>query len=104
MAHTLPDLPYATDALEPQIDAKTMEIHHGKHHAAYVSKLNAAIEGNSDLESKSIEEINASISSIPENIRTAIMGGGFNNLWLYWVGPVIGSILAALCYNKCLEE
>ena len=66
MAHTLPDLPYAFDALEPNIDAQTMEIHHDKHHAAYISKLNAAIEGNADLESKSIDELISNLSAVPQ--------------------------------------
>jgi superoxide dismutase, Fe-Mn family len=91
MAHTLPDLPYAFDALEPSIDAQTMEIHHDKHHAAYVSKLNAAIEGNSDLENKSIDELIGNISSIPEKIRGAVRnnGGGHYNHSLFWnvIGP-----------------
>jgi len=79
MAFTLPDLPYAFDALEPHIDAKTMEIHHDKHHAGYTSKLNAAIEGT-DHESKSIEELLASPAS------TAIRnnGGGYYNHNLFW--------------------
>ena len=93
MAYTLPDLPYAFDALEPHIDAQTMEIHHDKHHAAYVSKLNAAIEGT-DFESKSIEELNADISAVPENIRTAVRnnGGGHYNHSLFWtvIGPNAG--------------
>jgi Fe-Mn family superoxide dismutase len=91
MAYTLPKLPYAFDALEPYIDAKTMEIHHDKHHAAYVSKLNAAIEGKADLESKSIEELISSLSAVPEDIRTAVRnnGGGHYNHSLFWnvIGP-----------------
>ena len=94
MAHSLPDLLYALNALEPNIDAQTMEIHHGKHHAAYVSKLNAAIEGNADLESKSIGELIANISAIPENIRGAVRnnGGGHYNHSLFWnvIGPNTG--------------
>jgi len=94
MAHTLPDLPYAFDALEPNIDAQTMEIHHDKHHAAYVSKLNAAIEGNADLESKSIDELISNLSAIPENIRGAVRnnGGGHYNHSLFWnvIGPNAG--------------
>ena len=66
MAHTLPDLPYSFDALEPAIDARTMEIHHGKHHAAYLSKLNGAIEGNADLEAMSIEDLCANLDRVPE--------------------------------------
>ena len=94
MAYTLPDLPYAFDALQPSIDAQTMEIHHGKHHAAYVSKVNAAIEGNTDLESKSIEELISNISAIPEDIRGAVRnnGGGHYNHSLFWtiIGPDAG--------------
>ena len=86
MAYTLPDLPYALDALEPNIDAKTMEIHHGKHHAAYVAKLNAAIEGNGDLEGKSIGDLVGNLSAVPENIRGAVRnnGGGHYNHSLFW--------------------
>jgi len=94
MAYTLPDLPYAFDALESNIDARTMEIHHDKHHAAYVSKLNAAIEGKADLESKSIEDLVANLSAVPENIRTAVRnnGGGHYNHSLFWtvIGPDAG--------------
>ncbi len=86
MAFTLPDLPYAHDALEPNIDAKTMEIHHGKHHNGYVTKLNAAIEGKADLASKSVEQLCADIMSVPEDIRTAVRnnGGGHCNHSLFW--------------------
>ncbi|MCG8507626.1 MAG: superoxide dismutase [Rhodospirillales bacterium] len=85
MAYTLPDLPYASDVLEPAIDAKTMEIHHGKHHNGYVSKLNAAVDGT-DLADKPIEELCASIAGVPENIRTAVRnnGGGHCNHSLFW--------------------
>jgi len=85
MAYTLPALPYAYDALEPHIDAKTMEIHHTKHHNGYVTKVNAAIEGT-DLEGKSIEDLVAGINSVPENIRTAVRnnGGGHANHSLFW--------------------
>lgn len=81
MAFKLPDLPYSHDALEPHIDAKTMEIHHGKHHAGYTSKLNAAIE-NTDLASKSIEDILANVSSAGAGVRNN--GGGFYNHSLFW--------------------
>jgi Fe-Mn family superoxide dismutase len=91
MAHQLPDLPYSFDALEPHIDAKTMEIHHGKHHAGYVSKLNAAIEGNSELADMDIEEILKLLNKVPENIRTAVQnnGGGHYNHSIFWtiMGP-----------------
>jgi len=86
MAHTLPDLPYGHDALEPHIDAKTMEIHHGKHHGGYVSKLNAALEGHDDLAGKSVEDLITDLTAIPENIRTAVRnnGGGHANHSLFW--------------------
>ena len=86
MAHELPSLPYATDALEPHIDKETMEIHHGKHHAAYVSKLNGALEGHADLASKSIEELIGDLGSVPEGIRGAVRnnGGGHYNHTLFW--------------------
>jgi len=86
MAYELPDLPYAKDALEPHIDAMTMEIHHDKHHAAYISKVNAAIEGKSDLESKSIEDLISNLDAVPENIRGAVRnnGGGHANHSLFW--------------------
>jgi Fe-Mn family superoxide dismutase len=91
MAFELPPLPYAYDALEPHIDARTMEIHHDKHHAGYTKKLNAAIEGKSDLESKSIEELLGNLNSVPEDIRTAVRnnGGGYANHSLFWtiMGP-----------------
>lgn len=81
MAFQLPDLPYAFDALEPNIDARTMEIHHGKHHAGYTKKLNAAIEGT-DLEGKSIEDILANVSKHGAGVRNN--GGGFYNHSLFW--------------------
>ena len=85
MAYTLPDLPYAYDALEPHIDARTMEIHHTKHHNAYIQKVNAAIEGT-DFDNQSIEELVANIDSVPENIRGAVRnnGGGHANHSLLW--------------------
>ena len=85
MAYTLPDLPYAYDALEPHIDARTMEIHHTKHHNAYIQKVNAAIEGT-DFGNQSIEELVANIDSVPENIRGAVRnnGGGHANHSLFW--------------------
>lgn len=90
MAYSLPDLPYAHDALEPHIDARTMEIHHGKHHAAYVAKVNAALEG-SDLGSQSIEDLCRNIESVPADIRGAVRnnGGGHANHSLFWtiMGP-----------------
>lgn len=94
MAFTLPNLPYALNALEPHIDAKTMEIHHGKHHNTYITKLNDAIKGNAALESKSIEALIANINAIPENIRGAVRnnGGGHINHSMFWtiIGPKCG--------------
>ncbi len=87
MAFTLPQLPYAPDALEPYIDKTTMEIHHGKHHAAYVTNLNKALESAPDLANKSIEELLANNCAIvPENIRTAVRnnGGGHANHSMFW--------------------
>ncbi|MCY3798495.1 MAG: superoxide dismutase [Chloroflexi bacterium] len=90
MAFELPSLPYAEDALEPHIDARTMGIHHGKHHAAYTSNLNAAIEGTS-LDGMSIEAILGDLDAAPEGIRTAVRnnGGGYANHNLFWqiMGP-----------------
>ena len=86
MSYELPDLPYSFDALEPHFDAKTMEIHHDKHHATYVAKLNEAVAGNSDLESKSVEELVSDLGSLPDNIRGAVRnhGGGHANHSLFW--------------------
>jgi Fe-Mn family superoxide dismutase len=82
----LPDLGYPHDALEPHIDARTMEIHHGKHHAGYTSKLNAALEGHPDLHGKSAEELIANLDALPEGIRGAVRnnGGGYVNHTLFW--------------------
>jgi Fe-Mn family superoxide dismutase len=86
VAHTLPPLPYAFDALEPHIDAKTMEIHHDKHHAAYVNNLNAALEKYPDLQAKSVEDLLKGINSVPEPIRAAVRnnGGGHLNHTMFW--------------------
>jgi Fe-Mn family superoxide dismutase len=86
MPFTLPDLPYAQNALEPVIDARTMEIHHGKHHQTYVTKLNDAIAGNAELESRSIEELMVNLSAIPAEKRGAVRnnGGGHFNHTLFW--------------------
>ncbi len=86
MAYELPDLPYAYDALEPYIDARTMEIHHSKHHNAYVTNLNAALEGHDDLANQSIESLITNLDSVPEDIRTAVQnnGGGHANHSLFW--------------------
>ncbi|MBA4149107.1 MAG: superoxide dismutase [Verrucomicrobia bacterium] len=94
MAYELPPLPYPKEALEPHIDAQTMEIHHGKHHNAYVTNVNKAIAGKADLESKSIEDLVKDISSVPEDIRTAVRnnGGGHLNHSMFWklIGPGAG--------------
>src|SRR5258705_7242824 len=94
MAHTLPQLPYATDALEPHIDKQTMEIHHGKPHNAYVTNLNAALEKHPELLSKSAEDLLRSINTVPEDIRTAVRnnGGGHVNHTMFWqiMGPNAG--------------
>ena len=86
MAHELPALPYATTALEPHIDARTMEIHHGKHHAAYVTNLNKALESAPDLAAKSIDDLVKNIAAVPEAIRGAVRnnGGGHWNHSFFW--------------------
>lgn len=83
--YELPSLPYAHDALEPHIDAQTMEIHHGRHHATYVNNLNAALEGH-DVGNKSVEELISNLDALPEGIRTAVRnnGGGHANHSLFW--------------------
>ena len=108
MAFTLPDLPYASDALEPHIDARTMEIHHGKHHATYVNKLNDAI-GDNELAAKSIEDIVRDLDSVPEAIRGAVRnnGGGHANHSMFWrimkgggggaPGGALGSAIDSAC-------
>ena len=105
MAHSLPPLPYAFDALEPHIDRLTMEIHHGKHHAAYVNNLNAAIDKHPTLQSRSVEDLLRGISSVPEDIRTAVRnnGGGHANHTMFWQimgpgagGPPTGAIADAI--------
>ena len=85
MMYTVPDLPYRYDALEPHIDARTMEFHHDKHHAAYVSNLNKALEGH-DVGHPTIEELLAALDTLPEDIRTAVRnnGGGHANHSLFW--------------------
>lgn len=86
MPFELPNLPYDHSALEPHIDARTMEIHHGKHHAAYTTNLNAALEKHPKLSGKTIEELLSDLDAIPEDIRGAVRnnGGGFNNHNLFW--------------------
>jgi len=86
MAFELPNLPYAFDALEPHIDARTMEIHHGKHHAGYVAKLNAALEKHPDFQKQSLETLLGNINAVPDAIRAAVRnnGGGHANHSLFW--------------------
>ncbi|WP_232242993.1 superoxide dismutase [Paenibacillus sp. GSMTC-2017] len=105
MAHQLPALPYAHNALEPHIDATTMEIHHGRHHNAYVTNLNAALESAPELQGKSIEALIADLASVPEAIRTAVRnnGGGHANHSLFWEtiapnagGAPTGALAAAI--------
>ena len=104
MAYSLPELSYAYDALEPHFDAQTMEIHHTKHHQAYINKVNDAIAGT-DLESKSVEELIADLSAVPENIRGIVRnnGGGHANHSLFWTvisadggGAPSGDLAAAI--------
>ncbi len=94
MAHQLPALPYANNALEPHIDEQTMMIHHDRHHNAYVTNLNAALEAHPDLQGKSINELIGDLSSVPESIRTAVRnnGGGHANHSFFWetIGPNAG--------------
>ena len=86
MAYTLPDLPYGFDALQPYIDEQTMRIHHGKHHNAYVTNLNKALEGHLDLAAKSVEELMLAVSKLPEDIKVAVRNnaGQHYNHSLYW--------------------
>ena len=94
MAFQVPPLPYEFGALEPHIDAKTMEIHHDKHHAAYVNNLNGAIEKHPELGSKSVEELLSDLNSVPEDIRNVVRnnGGGHLNHSIFWtiMGPGAG--------------
>ncbi len=94
MAYELPKLPYAYNALEPHIDARTMEIHYTKHHQAYITNLNNAIKGNAGLEQKSVEDLIRDLNSVPEDIRTAVRnnGGGHANHSFFWkiMGPNAG--------------
>ena len=91
MAHTLPPLPYDVAALEPHIDARTMEIHHGKHHQAYVTNLNAALDKHPELHQRSLEQLLRSVNDLPDDIRMAVRnnGGGHHNHSLFWtiMGP-----------------
>lgn len=94
MAHGLPKLPYAFDALEPHIDAKTMEIHHGKHHKAYVTKLNEVLKEDPVLEAKTLEELISDLKSVPDKLLAPVrnIGGGHYNHSLFWkmIGPNAG--------------
>jgi Fe-Mn family superoxide dismutase len=94
MAYELPPLPYAKDALEPNIDAQTMEIHHDKHHKAYVDNVNKAIAGKPDLEKKTVEQLISSLDAVPPDIRGAVRnnGGGHANHSMFWklLGPKAG--------------
>ena len=94
MAYELPALPYPKDALEPHIDAQTMEIHHGKHHATYVTNVNKALAGKADLESKSVEDLIRNLDAVPADIRGAVRnnGGGHANHSMFWklLGPNAG--------------
>lgn len=105
MAFTLPPLPYPPNALEPHIDAKTMEIHHGKHHQAYINNANAKLEGHADLASKSVEDLISNLAAVPEDIRTIIRNnaGGHANHSLFWTvlapnagGEPTGELAAAI--------
>ena len=86
MSHQLPELSYSVESLEPHIDARTMEIHHGKHHQTYVNNLNAAVEGNGELADKAVIDLISDLSQIPENIRGAVRnnGGGHANHTFFW--------------------
>jgi len=104
MPFTLPSLPYSNDALAPSIDARTMEIHHGKHHAGYVNNLNTALEGHSDLQGKSLEALIGNIKGLPSAIQTAVRnnGGGHWNHSFFWnvlgakSGTPTGDLAAAI--------
>ncbi|MEK7277827.1 MAG: superoxide dismutase, partial [Chloroflexota bacterium] len=87
MAYELPKLAYAYDALEPHIDARTMEIHHGKHHQAYITNVNKALEGQEALAAKSVEALISDLNSVPEAVRTAVRnnGGGHANHSMFWL-------------------
>jgi len=91
MAHQLPPLPYGYDALEPHIDARTLEVHHDKHHATYLANLNKALEGAPDLQDKPVEDLLKNLDAVPEGVRKAVrnQGGGFANHTFYWesMGP-----------------
>ncbi|ADH99822.1 superoxide dismutase [Salisediminibacterium selenitireducens] len=118
MAFTLPELPYAHNALEPHIDEETMKIHHGKHHNTYVTKLNDAISGHADLESKSIEDLVKNLNSLPDSVKGPVRnnGGGHLNHTMFWTlmspnggGAPTGDVAAAIdeafgSFDKFKEE
>jgi len=118
MAQSLPPLPYPSDALEPHIDKLTMEIHHGKHHNAYVTNLNAALDKHPELQSRSLEDLLKGLNSVPEDIRTAVRnnGGGHSNHSMFWQimgpnagGPPSGAVADAIkssfgSFDKLKEE
>lgn len=118
MAFTLPELPYAHNALEPHIDEETMNIHHGKHHNTYVTKLNDAISGHPDLESKSIEELVKNLNSLPDSVKGPVRnnGGGHLNHTMFWTlmspnggGAPTGDVASAIdeafgSFDKFKEE
>ena len=109
MAYELPNLDYAYNALEPHIDARTMEIHHTKHHQTYITNVNAALEGHPDLAAKSVNALISDLGSVPESIRTAVRnnGGGHANHSFFWkvIGPNAGGAptgkLAAAIDAEC---
>ena len=116
MAHTLPALPYAHDALEPHIDAQTMEIHHGKHHQGYVNNLNAALEGLGDLADMDVHELLSNLDQVPEDKRQAVInnGGGHANHSLFWSimspnggdfgGPIADAIASTFGSHEAARE
>ena len=118
MAYTLPKLPYANDALEPHIDAKTMEIHHTKHHQAYIDKANAELEKHPELASLDVDDLMRKLSTVPEDIRGALRnnGGGHSNHSFFWTilkpgggGKPSGDLAAAIdqkfgSFDKFVEE
>src|SRR5881275_1032557 len=116
MAYELPPLPYPKDALEPHIDAQTMEIHHDKHHAAYVTNVNKALAGKPDLEKKTIEQLISNLDALPADIRTAVRnnGGGHANHSMFWKlmakgggtpsGKVAGEITSAFGSLDAFKE
>ena len=95
MAFELPNLPYPNDALQPHIDQRTMEIHHGKHHQAYITNVNGALEGHADLQAKSVEQLLREINQVPDNIRQAVINNDSDTV------RCAGSALQGLCDRFC---